>query len=107
MIRRPLEQDVKTTQLTDSIPFTGFERAADSAYDLATAQAMTEESLTDLQVKLSRHIKKMQSAHAEIELNITGCFKAESAVIYRVGLEENLPFYYRHESFQTCIDMPR
>lgn len=107
MIHGPLEQDVKTTHLNNFIPFTGFERAADSAYDLARAQSMAKESLTDLQMKLSRYIKKMQSAHAEILLNITGGFKAESAVIYRVGLEENLPVYYRHESFQTCIDLPR
>jgi putative CRISPR-associated protein (TIGR02619 family) len=91
----------------NTIPFTGFERAADTAYEPAMAQTMAEESLADLQTKIQRHIKKMRSVHDEIQLNITGGFKAESAIIYRVGLDQKLPVYYRHESFQRCIELPQ
>lgn len=90
-----------------TIPFTGFERAADTNYDSHSAQTMAEEALADLQTKLVRHIKKMPSSQYDIQLNITGGFKAESAIIYRVGLNHQLPVYYLHDTFRTCIEMPQ
>jgi putative CRISPR-associated protein (TIGR02619 family) len=41
-----------------------------------------------------------------IELNCTGGYKAECAVLYEVGRTLRLPVYYLHETFQVAVELP-
>jgi putative CRISPR-associated protein (TIGR02619 family) len=103
ILKKFLKNRVASIQM---IPFAGIERAADSAYSVADSQQMAEQSLTDLQAKLVRHLEKMKPSSKSIQINITGGFKAEAAIIYRMGCHLSIPVYYLHESFKTCIQLP-
>jgi putative CRISPR-associated protein (TIGR02619 family) len=103
ILKKFLKNRVASIQM---IPFVGIERAADQVYAPSVAQEMAEQSLSDLQEKLVKHLNKMNSRSETIHINITGGFKAEAAIIYFIGFHQSIPVYYLHESFKTCIHLP-
>ncbi len=89
-----------------TLPFIGFDRPANPHYSETDAKADAEKSLSDLREKLAAHIAAMQAQGLAVQINCTGGFKAESAILYAVGRELKVPVYYMHESFRCCIDLP-
>ena len=49
---------------------------------------------------------KQQHPDLEIALNATGGYKAETAILYRLGCELGLPVYYLHETYRVAITLP-
>ena len=41
-----------------------------------------------------------------LELNCTGGYKAECAVLYELGRTLRLPVYYLHETFKVAVELP-
>jgi putative CRISPR-associated protein (TIGR02619 family) len=88
-----------------SIPIKGFD-APHRSIDAADAQETAAAALSQMRVRVAEHIAKMQKQSAEIELNCTGGFKAEVAILYELGRTLRVPVYYLHESFKVCITLP-
>lgn len=63
-------------------------------------------SLVGKLVDIIRGERKTWGEGAEILINATGGFKAESAYATLVGLLFNVPVYYIHEVFQEIVKMP-
>jgi putative CRISPR-associated protein (TIGR02619 family) len=65
-------------------------------------------SLADLRGRVIEHVARLQRTPPQprIELNCTGGFKAECAVLYEVGRALRLPVYYLHETFQVAVELP-
>ncbi|TAE90916.1 MAG: putative CRISPR-associated protein [Verrucomicrobia bacterium] len=103
LIKKFLKDKVSAIQM---IPLVGIDRASDAAYSQDDAQSMAEKSLADLQTKLRKHIEKMKPVCQSVQINISGGFKAEAAVIYAIGCSQSVPVYYLHESFKTCVNLP-
>jgi putative CRISPR-associated protein (TIGR02619 family) len=72
----------------------------------AAAQAVALMALKEMRARVTEHILKMQKQKAEIELNCTGGYKAEIAVLYQLGQTFEVPVYYLHESFKVCVTLP-
>jgi len=89
-----------------TLPFMGFDRPADANYSEVDAKSMAEKSLGDLKIKTAEHITKMREQCDSVEINCTGGFKAEAAILYSVGLKLKVPVYYMHESFRCCVELP-
>lgn len=87
-------------------PFRGFDRPANDDYPPEEAVAHARQTLVDLRQKLTEHIQKMKVNFETVQINCTGGFKAESAILYQVGLQLDVPVYYLHESFRCCVDLP-
>ena len=77
-------------------------------YDPSFAQEECRQSLQDLRQRVNAHIAKLleKEPAPEIELNCTGGFKAECAVLYELGNTLRLPVYYLHEDFKVCVEIP-
>ena len=58
--------------------------------------------------RVVQHVARLrrQTPALAIELNCTGGYKAEAAVLYELGRTLRLPIYYLHETFQTCVTLP-
>ncbi|HVV02127.1 MAG TPA: putative CRISPR-associated protein, partial [Verrucomicrobiae bacterium] len=80
------------------------------ARDLTPEFAAREsaESLADLRQRIIDHVARLQKAIPPpvIELNITGGYKAECAVVYELGRALRLPVYYLHETFKVSVLLP-
>jgi len=65
-------------------------------------------ALADLRHRVIQHVARLQRAMPAplIELNCTGGFKAECAVLYELGRALRLPVYYLHETFQVAVELP-
>jgi len=65
-------------------------------------------ALADLRQRVTEHIARLQRATPPpgIELNCTGGYKAECAVLYELGRALRLPVYYLHETFQVAVELP-
>ena len=87
------------------IPVRGFDKPATDATK-EYAQSAATESLKQLDAKVTEHITRMKNQVDTIELNCTGGYKAESAVLYALGNRLKIPVYYMHESFRCCVEMP-
>jgi putative CRISPR-associated protein (TIGR02619 family) len=76
--------------------------------DPVEAARLAEAGLIQLYDKLEAHIHKLRQRHPqlEIELNATGGFKAEAAILYGVGLSVGVRVYYLHESYRVPITLP-
>ncbi len=77
-------------------------RGADApARDLTPEFASREcsEALSDLRQRVADHIARLRRNKSEldIQLNCTGGYKAECAVLYELGRALRLPVYYLHE----------
>ena len=88
-----------------SIPINGFD-APQKPMNAADAQKTAAGDLIQMRTRVVEHIAKMQKQSAEIELNCTGGFKAEVAILYELGRTLRVPVYYLHESFKVCITLP-
>ena len=102
-----LEKFLKSKKIkVHRIPVRGFDKpAGDFTTDFAQREA--NEALTQMRESVVRHIGKLQqNTRPEIELNCTGGYKAEVAVLYELGRTLRLPVYYLHESFKVCITLP-
>jgi putative CRISPR-associated protein (TIGR02619 family) len=65
-------------------------------------------ALSDLRQRVMEHIARLQKATPAplIELNCTGGYKAECAVLYELGRTLRLPIYYMHETFKVAVELP-
>ena len=66
-------------------------------------------ALQDLRERVTSHIMRLVSGATPpplLELNCTGGYKAECAVLYELGRALRLPVYYLHETFQTAVELP-
>jgi putative CRISPR-associated protein (TIGR02619 family) len=76
--------------------------------DAQLAQRLAQRGLSDLRAKLLDHITRLRrrSPSVQIELNCTGGYKAECAVLYELGRALRLPVYYLHETFKVAVELP-
>jgi putative CRISPR-associated protein (TIGR02619 family) len=65
-------------------------------------------SLNDLRQRVTKHITRLQRSDPppHIEINCTGGYKAECAVLYELGRVLRLPVYYLHETFKLAVELP-
>jgi putative CRISPR-associated protein (TIGR02619 family) len=89
------------------IPVKGFDKPAKD-FTPEFAQSEAHAALIQLRQSVSTHIGKLraQTPCPEIELNCTGGYKAEAAVLYALGKELCVPVYYLHDTFKTCVTLP-
>jgi len=91
----------------NKIPVKGFDKPAlDVTPEFAQAEA--SDALIKLRDGVCEHIRKLrtQPIKRDIELNCTGGFKAEVAILYAIGIKMEVPVYYLHETFRVCITLP-
>ena len=102
-----LEKLIKSKKLkVHKIPVRGFDKPSGD-FTAEFAQREATEALTQMRESVMRHVGNLRrSARPEIELNCTGGFKAEVAVLYEIGRTLRVPVYYLHESFKVCITLP-
>lgn len=104
-----LESYLKNKGVTPcfKIPIKGLDKPAKDATPEWAQQNVTE-ALSRLRSGVIEHIAKLrrQKPDIAIELNCTGGYKAEVAVLYEVGRTLRLPVYYLHETFKTCVTLP-
>jgi putative CRISPR-associated protein (TIGR02619 family) len=89
------------------LPVKGFDKPArDFTPDFAQREATA--ALAQMRERVFQHIARLRqrSPDLEIELNCTGGYKAEVAVLYELGRALRLPVYYLHETFKTCVTLP-
>ncbi|MGJ3241635.1 MAG: putative CRISPR-associated protein [Opitutales bacterium] len=91
----------------DSMPVKGLNKPAGDATPDWAQQNVTE-ALEGLRDGVERHISKLRSGSPapNIEINCTGGYKAETAILYSLGQKLDIPVYYLHESFKTCVVLP-
>jgi putative CRISPR-associated protein (TIGR02619 family) len=103
-----LERELKFRKVTvHKLPVRGFDAPArDCTPEFASREAAA--ALTDLRQRVIEHVTRLQKAvpMRQIELNCTGGFKAECAVLYELGRALRLPIYYLHETFKVAVELP-
>ena len=103
-----IEKELKRRKLAvHKLPVRGFDAPArDFTPDFAARESAA--ALTDLRQRVTEHIARLQRATPppRIELNCTGGYKAECAVLYELGRALRLPVYYLHETFQVAVELP-
>jgi putative CRISPR-associated protein (TIGR02619 family) len=72
------------------------------------AQQNVTEALNRMRQSVVAHITKLREKSPDlgIELNCTGGYKAEVAVLYALGRELGVPVYYLHDTFKVCVTLP-
>jgi len=102
-----LENFLKSKRIkVHRIPVKGLNKPAGD-FTPEFAQREANEALTQMRESVARHIGRLrQNMRPEIELNCTGGFKAEVAVLYELGRALRVPVYYLHETFKICITLP-
>lgn len=65
-------------------------------------------ALADLRERVANHVARLRykQPQLDLQLNCTGGYKSECAVIYELGRALRLPVYYLHETFQVSVDLP-
>ncbi len=74
--------------------------------DYATRLAL--HGLRELREKTLTHIQKMSRQYGNdlrIQINVTGGYKAEIAVLYELGRFLRVPVYYLHETFRAAVEI--
>jgi putative CRISPR-associated protein (TIGR02619 family) len=103
-----LERELKFRKVTvHKLPVRGFDAPArDCTPEFAASEASA--ALTDLRQRVTEHVARLQKTAPTtlIELNCTGGFKAECAVLYELGRTLRLPVYYLHETFKVSVELP-
>jgi putative CRISPR-associated protein (TIGR02619 family) len=103
-----LEKELKFRKVTvHKLPVRGFDAPArDCTPEFAGRESVA--ALTDLRQRVLEHVVRLQKAVPMplIELNCTGGFKAECAVLYELGRTLRLPTYYLHETFKVSVELP-
>jgi putative CRISPR-associated protein (TIGR02619 family) len=82
--------------------------AREREWDPKYAQRECACALQDLRERILAHVMRLIGGRIplRIELNCTGGYKAECAVLYEVGRALRLPVYYLHETFQVAVELP-
>jgi putative CRISPR-associated protein (TIGR02619 family) len=97
-----LEKELKFRNVTvHKLPVRGFDAPArDCTPEFAARESAA--ALTDLRQRVIEHVARLQKARPMplIELNGTGGYKAECAVLYEMGRTLRLPIYYLHALVQ-------
>jgi putative CRISPR-associated protein (TIGR02619 family) len=104
-----IEQFLKARGVTATrLQLEAIELPGQGKADPELAQGLARRGLEDLRAKLLEHVAKLRrnSPGVAIELNCTGGYKAECAVLYELGRALRLPVYYLHETFQVSICLP-
>jgi putative CRISPR-associated protein (TIGR02619 family) len=103
-----LERELKFRKVNvHKLPVRGFDAPArDCTPEFAGREAAA--ALTDLRQRVIEHVARLQKAVPPplIELNCTGGYKAECAVLYELGRTLRLPIYYLHETFKVAVELP-
>lgn len=103
-----LEKELKYRKVAvHKLPVRGFDAPArDVTPEFAARESAS--ALADLRQHVTGHIVRLQKAQPppHIELNCTGGFKAECAVLYELGRALRLPVYYLHDTFQVAVELP-
>ena len=65
-------------------------------------------ALTDLRQRVANHVARLRDKQPQLDLqlNCTGGYKSECAVLYELGRALRVPVYYLHETFQVSVDLP-
>ena len=103
-----LEKELKFRKVTvHKLPVRGFNAPARDCTPEFAAHASAA-ALTDLRQRVIAHITRLQKTTPvpQIELNCTGGYKAECAVLYELGRTLRLPVYYLHETFKVAVELP-
>jgi putative CRISPR-associated protein (TIGR02619 family) len=103
-----LEKELKFRKVAvHKLPVRGLDAPArDFTPEFAARESAA--ALADLRQRLTQYIARLQRAtpSPRIELNCTGGYKAECAVLYELGRALRLPVYYLHETFKVSIELP-
>jgi putative CRISPR-associated protein (TIGR02619 family) len=103
-----LEKELKFRKvMVHRLPVRGFDAPArDCTPEFAARESAA--ALTDLRQRVVEHVARLQKATPTpvIELNCTGGYKGECAVLYELGLALRLPIYYLHETFKVAVELP-
>lgn len=103
-----LEKELKARKVAvHKLPVRGVDAPAqDFTLDFAAREAAA--ALADLRKHVVEHIARLQRATPppRIELNATGGYKAECAILYELGRTLRLPVYYLHETFKVAVELP-
>jgi len=103
-----LEKELKHRKVTvHKLPVRGFDAPArDLTPEFAASAAAA--ALSELRERVTDHIARLRRAQPalSIQLNCTGGFKAECAVLYELGRALRLPVYYLHETFKVAVELP-
>jgi putative CRISPR-associated protein (TIGR02619 family) len=103
-----IEKELKRRKVTvHRLPVRGVDAPArDFTPDFAARECAA--SLADLRHRVIEHIARLQRAtpSLRVELNCTGGYKAECAVLYELGRTLRKPVYYLHETFQVAVELP-
>lgn len=103
-----IEKELKSRKvLVHRLPVRGFDAPSrDFTPDVAARESAA--ALTHLRQRVVNHVARLQrqTPPPSIELNCTGGFKAECAVLYELGRALRLPVYYLHETFKVAVELP-
>ncbi len=103
-----IQKELKARKVgVHTLPVRGVDAPArDLTPDFAAQECAA--SLADLRQRIIKHVARLTRATPPpaIELNCTGGYKAECAVLYELGRTLRLPVYYLHETFQVAVELP-
>ena len=103
-----LEKELKFRKVTvHRLPVRGFDAPTrDCTPEFAAHESAA--ALTHLRQRVMEHVARLRKATPMplIELNVTGGYKAECAVLYELGRALRLPIYYLHETFKVAVELP-
>lgn len=103
-----LEKELKFRHVAvHKLPVRGVDAPArDFTPEFAAKEAAA--ALADLRQRVVAHIARLQLATPQpsIQLNATGGYKAECAVLYELGRALRLRVYYLHETFKVAVELP-
>jgi putative CRISPR-associated protein (TIGR02619 family) len=109
MVNSLLERFLKKQGINPlhKVPVKGLDKPARDATPEWAQQNVTD-ALTRLRESFVEHIARLRrrAPDLEIEMNCTGGYKAEVAVLYELGRALHIPVYYLHESFKVCVTLP-
>jgi len=103
-----IEKELKARKLTVyRLPVRGADAPArDFTPEFAARECAA--ALAELRQRVVNHIARLRNKQSQLDLqlNCTGGYKAECAVLYELGRFLRLPVYYLHETFQVSVDLP-
>jgi putative CRISPR-associated protein (TIGR02619 family) len=103
-----LEKELKFRKVAvHRLPVRGFDAPARNLTPEFAARESAA-SLSDLRQRVIEHVARLQKTApgTKIELNCTGGYKAECAVLYELCRALRLPIYYLHETFKVAVELP-
>jgi putative CRISPR-associated protein (TIGR02619 family) len=103
-----IEKELRRRKVTvHRLPVRGMDAPArDLTPDFAARECGA--ALVDLRLGVTDHIARLRRAqpNLDFQLNCTGGYKAECAVLYELGRALRMPVYYLHETFKVAVELP-